>query len=1301
MRYGLMLAGIVGLMLVLVGQDMAPAQTDAVPVQWIWFNEGSGQDALAGTRYFRRAFEINRPLARPVDEGTLDITADNEFTVWVNGVEVGKGNNFQKVYQLDVTKHLVHGRNAVAVEAKNTTEGPAGLLVRLAYVPNGQSRMALVSDGSWKASKEAKEGWQKVDFNEEGWTAVKVIGPYGQVAAWKNVTWGTGNDRFTVPPGFVVEMVVPPNPKLNDPVSGLSFSLVNLCFDAKGRLLVSREMARGERGGKPQAMAGEVYLCTEPDKAGVFQNIKVYCDQVRNCQGMCWVRDALLLVGDGPQGTGLYRVRDTNGDDQTDEVKLLHKFRGGMGEHGPHAIIHGPDDWLYLVIGNHAWAQIGPEAAKNGVNPAKLADNSPLVRWPTGHFGPDQGKPGTTEDVLLPRLNDGRGHAADILAPGGTIWRLDHEGKNWSLVTAGFRNHYDAAFNQADELFTFDSDMEWDEGLPWYRAVRVCHCPPGADFVWRTGAANTPDYYIDSLPPTVETGRGSPVGVEFYDHIQFPEKYHGAFFMADWAIGVIFAVHLERDGASYKGKVERFCVGAPMNVTDLVVGPDGALYFSLGGRGTQGGVFRITYRGAPQATTPPPRGPRQPLSPWGRKASEEEFRDPAKPNPQRADWLYSRLVAKDPEWRAHAVWEIGARGYKTLVMSDGKPPRQETTISSRDALVRALKDQDALVRRRACEALIRAAIEPPVDDIWPLLNDTDRFVRTAARLVLQRIDPAKWADRITTELRDQAACEAIIALCKINRAKEHAEAIYARLAGMFPFDTPSQLQLVRTMQMALIHAGPDAKTKELAKWCSGRFPHEDWRMNRELAILLTHFRREKILDEPVHAKLLEELRKPQTDGLGVDHHHQQQIHYAYCLRLLQEGWRSEQKLALLRWYESTHDWSGGHSFGPFLENILREMIPIFNSHEREQIIAQAEKLPKTATLFLMSSPEGQKLPPTRLADIYVSMMKSGTPPSAELKESILNALQKPRGPEVQAALRKIADADPGQHVAIGRALARFPSKENFPYLVLGLQSPSSEFVGDLIEVLKKTPAKPTLSKEPKPEEAAPYRTLLLASTKLEPKQRWKAVELLRYWSNGREFGAEPGEWKMELDAWAKWFAQTFPREPPLPNLASDKPVAQAESKYKFDELLAFLEKDGKSGDVKRGKLIFEKATCIKCHKFGKEGEGIGPDLTTVKSRFNRRDLLESIHAPSKVISDQYRGTNYYLKNGTLVGGLAAPQGNQIVILKIDGTKETIKAADIDRQFASTISAMPERLLDELTLAEIADLFAYMESEPGK
>ena len=49
----------------------------------------------------------------------------------------------------------------------------------------------------------------------------------------------------------------------------------------------------------------------------------------------------------------------------------------------------------------------------------------------------------------------------------------------------------------------------------------------------------------------------------------------------------------------------------------------------------------------------------------------------------------------------------------------------------------------------------------------------------------------------------------------------------------------------------------------------------------------------------------------------------------------------------------------------------------------------------------------------------------------------------------------------------------------------------------------------------------------------------------------------------------------------------------------------------------------------------------------------------------------------------------------------DGSKVMIKESDIENRFASLISVMPEKLLDELTREEIADLFAYMESEVKK
>ena len=84
--------------------------------------------------------------------------------------------------------------------------------------------------------------------------------------------------------------------------------------------------------------------------------------------------------------------------------------------------------------------------------------------------------------------------------------RTDTNGSFVEMVAGGFRNPYDFAFNGDGEMFTYDADMEWDIGAPWYRPTRVLHVPPGGEYGWRSGWAKWPEYYLDSLPATVDIG---------------------------------------------------------------------------------------------------------------------------------------------------------------------------------------------------------------------------------------------------------------------------------------------------------------------------------------------------------------------------------------------------------------------------------------------------------------------------------------------------------------------------------------------------------------------------------------------------------------------------------------------------------------------------------------------------------------------------------------------------------------------------------------------------------------------------
>jgi len=346
-------------------------------------------------------------------------------------------------------------------------------------------------------------------------------------------------------------------------------SWVCMAHDPRGRLIVSDQH-------------GKLYRVT-PSKPGAAVSgtrVEALQAEIGMAQGLLYAFDSLYVVvnGMGKRQSGLYRLKDTTGDDQFDEVKLLRELTGPMGEHGPHAIRLSPDGTsLYLCAGNHSDL---PELARSRAPRNWQLDN------------------------LLPRMWDAGGHAVGILAPGGWICKTDPDGREFELISSGFRNEYDIAFNADGELFTYDADMEWDIGSPWYRPTRVNHVTSGSEFGWRSGSGKWPSYYLDSLPSVVDIGPGCPTGINFGTGARFPEKYQRALFMADWSYGIIYAVHMTPVGATYRGQAERFISAAAMQVSDMVVNPaDGALYFTVGGRSTQSGLYRVTYRGQESVET--------------------------------------------------------------------------------------------------------------------------------------------------------------------------------------------------------------------------------------------------------------------------------------------------------------------------------------------------------------------------------------------------------------------------------------------------------------------------------------------------------------------------------------------------------------------------------------------------------------------------------------------------------------------------------------------------------------------------
>ncbi len=152
------------------------------------------------------------------------------------------------------------------------------------------------------------------------------------------------------------------------------------------------------------------------------------------------------------------------------------------------------------------------------------------------------------------------------------------------------------------------------------------------------------------------------------------------------------------------------------------------------------------------------------------------------------------------------------------------------------------------------------------------------------------------------------------------------------------------------------------------------------------------------------------------------------------------------------------------------------------------------------------------------------------------------------------------------------------------------------------------------------------------------------------------------------------------------------------------ELMPRIDRADKGRNFGRGREAYFAAQCIKCHRFGEEGGAVGPDLTAVASRFDRRAILESIVEPSKVISDQYQNERIVTMSGkTIIGRVVDETPLRLVVQpdQLSPERVEVKKTDVETREPSRVSPMPDHLVDVLSEEEIYDLLAFLESAGNK
>ncbi|HEX6987031.1 MAG TPA: hypothetical protein VF170_16755, partial [Planctomycetaceae bacterium] len=421
------------------------------PPEWIW--AAGGRDGDEQVR-LRARFDVVGPLR----QARLRCAADFcRVEIVLNGEPVRVVENYAPWLDEDVTRHLRRGENTIELRCRGSA-GPsavavsldridAGGLVRLAGGPHWDSRQVTDASPATDASPETdagREGWRPaVSFGPvepELWGVdarpIEVT-PFDDYEQWRRALdtdeAGAAGEPGEVPPsllmpdGFEARVL-----RRARPDEG---SWISLAFDPKGRPVVAREDK------------GLLRMTLTPGRDGVA-SVETIDDSLSECRGLLFAYDALYANANNSKG--LYRLRDTDGDDRFDEVTLLREFPGDVG-HGRNDLALGPDGAIYSIHG----------------------DDVDL---------PNADQPGAG---VFDRTSPFREARRGARTREGHLLRTDRDGSAWELVASGLRNPFGIDFHPDDgEPFTYDADAEHDMGAPWYRPTRVVQLVSGADYGW-------------------------------------------------------------------------------------------------------------------------------------------------------------------------------------------------------------------------------------------------------------------------------------------------------------------------------------------------------------------------------------------------------------------------------------------------------------------------------------------------------------------------------------------------------------------------------------------------------------------------------------------------------------------------------------------------------------------------------------------------------------------------------------------------------------------------------------------------
>jgi putative membrane-bound dehydrogenase-like protein len=836
--------------------------------------------------------------------------------------------------------------------------------------------------------------------------------------------------------------------------------------------------------------------------------------------------------------------------------------------------------------------------------------------------------------------------------------RVNRDGTQFEVICDRQRNNYETSLNAFGNVFTSDND---DDGN---RGCRVIQAIDGGHYGYRTSPRlHWGEEIPGNIPKLVGTGNGSPCGIMVYEGKHLPGEYLGAILEVDAGTRQVNFFPLTRHGAAFRTEARVFLTSDDpwFRPVDATAAPDGAVFVAdwydagVGGHAfrdqTTGRIYRVVTKGTKAAA------PRLDLATI--HGLIEALKSPVVATQDTARRLLIERGQEQKQTVADALVNLFSSGTPT---ERGRALWVLSQVVGDPAAVDALDDKDPRIREQAVRILGRddrengrveykdpSAQLPPLalknlKALLPMAADPDAGVRRELILAFRNLPTDRVGEALRTltrtwDGRDRWYLEAL-GLALEKRENEH-------IASLFDGTLFGDLDLDRAGEASQVALPPYFPVDRNEAFIEVGAPEEKASALTKTLGLAWRLHRPEVL--PLLGRILPRLDSPELqqgadDVLAQMKDPETAVVLADLALQSDDPARTRQILATLG-RKLDGDWQGAKGRG--------------------QVVEVTEKALKNPELKLQGIALAGSSKDARYAESLRTFARDEKE-SVEVRAAAVEALARLKPPQIREFLDQLIAASKAKGSGAGGDLAAAAVRA-----LPQVEDPRAR----LVELIAASEYPLAVRREA----LRTFARLNDGGTRL--------LEMARS-------GQIPADLKIE----ATTVVNAHPDRRVRQEAARVLPLPRSVTGRSLPPIDQLLRREGKAD---RGREVFFRAgnnSCAACHRVQGRGQWVGPDLSTIGTKYGKDELLRSVLNPSAAIGYNFRALVVALNDGRVLTGLPVEDSADRLVLKTaEGQRVSVRPGEVEERKTSEVSLMPEGLAETMSDQDLVDLLAFLSS----